>query len=181
MSEIINFAFIRKNMKTIFSARSILFLSTLFLSSCIDKDEFPPEPYIEFRSFTKINNTLGYDDKGILSLYFTDGDGNIGLAQGDTFPPYDTGSMYYYNFFITYFEKQNDTFIEIELPFTNNSRIPVLNSSEQDQPIKGEIDIELFINNYYSDYDTIRFDAFIVDKDLNHSNTISTPEIIINK
>ena len=29
---------------------------------------------------------------------FTDGDGDIGLDQQDTFPPFDEGSLYYYNF-----------------------------------------------------------------------------------
>ena len=46
---------------------------------------------------------------------------------------------------------------------------------------KGEIEIEVFINNAFSDYDTIRFDAYIVDRALHKSNTIQTPEIIVNK
>ena len=158
----------------------ILFL-IIVLFSCIKKEEYPVIPHIEFDSFTKINNNLGYDDKGILALTFTDGDGNIGLSTEEISPPYDTGSMYYYNFFITYFERQNGEYVEVELPFTNNARIPLLNTTGNDNPLKGKIEIELFINNYTSPFDTIRFDAFIVDRALNHSNTITTPDIIINK
>ena len=151
------------------------------LLSCTKKEQYPIIPHIEFDSFTKIENNLGHDDKGILAISFTDGDGNIGLDQNDTQPPFDTTSIYYYNFFITYYEKQNGKFVEVELPFTNNSRIPVLNQSGKDTPLKGVIQIELFINNYFSTYDTIRFRASIVDRDLNQSNTITTPDIIINK
>ena len=149
--------------------------------SCLRQEEFPDIPHIEYKDFIKINNGLGYDDKGILVLKFTDGDGDIGLAESDTFPPYDQSSMYYYNFFISYYEKQNGEFIEIELPFANNSRIPPLNSSKNPKPLKGEIEIELFINNFTSTYDTIRFSAFIVDRALNHSDTIITPDIYIVK
>ena len=164
------------------SIHTILFLIVFtFLSSCIKKDEFPIIPHIEFDSFTKINNNMGYDDKGILAISFTDGDGDMGLNTEETSPPYDTSSIYYYNFFITYFEKQNGEFVEVELPFTNNSRIPLLNSSGKDKPLKGKIEIELFINNYTSPFDTIRFDVFVVDRALNHSNTITTPDIVIDK
>lgn len=150
-------------------------------SSCLRVEEFPDRPNVDYKDFIKIDNGLGYDDKGILVLSFTDGDGDLGLAESDTFPPYDPGSMYYYNFFISYFEKQNGEFIEIDLPFPNNSRIPKLNSSRNERPLKGEIEIELYINNFASPYDTIRFSAFIVDRALNHSDTITTPQIIISK
>jgi len=160
---------------------TLTLISIVFLSSCIKKDEYPIIPYIEFDSFTKIDNNMGYDDKGILAIDFTDGDGNVGLKTEETSPPYDTNSIYYYNFFITYYEKQNGEYIEVELPFTNNARIPLLNSSGNDKPLKGKIEIELYINNYTSLFDTIRFDAFIVDRALNHSNTVTTPDIIISK
>ncbi|MFC2100876.1 hypothetical protein ACFLRZ_03500 [Bacteroidota bacterium] len=160
---------------------SIIIFVMVSLSSCIKKDEFPIIPYIEFDSFTKINNTMGYDDKGILAITFTDGDGDVGLHPNETSPPYDTSNIYYYNFFITYYEMQNGELIEVELPFTNNARIPILNTSDKEKPLKGKIEIELFFNNYTSPFDTIRFDAFIVDRALNHSNTISTFDIIVVK
>ena len=151
----------------------------LLTVSCVEKVDYPLVPDLEYNNFVKIDNGLGYDDKGILYLGFTDGDGNIGLADGDTFPPFDPQSMYYYNFFVRYFEQQNGTFVEVELPFANNARIPVL--SENENPLKGEIALELFINNFTSAFDTVRFEAFITDRDLNHSDTVSTPPIIIQK
>jgi len=131
--------------------------------------------------FTKIRNSSNIDEKGILKIFFTDGDDDMGLADWDTLPPFDKNSKYYYNFFITYFEKQHGEFVEVVPSVTFNSRIPVLTSSSSNGAIKGEIEIELFINNPFSVYDTIRFDAYIADRALHESNIISTPEIILKK
>ena len=84
--------------KTISYGLFVLVISSL-LVSCIKKEDYPDIPSIEFKSFSKINNGLGYDDKGLLVISFTDGDGDIGLGSQEIQPPYDTASMYYYNFF----------------------------------------------------------------------------------
>jgi len=66
---------------------------------------------------------------------------------------------------------------------TNNSRIPVITPNGQNKSIKGDIEVILFINNPKPNvqYDTICFDVSIVDRALNMSNTIRTPEIIVKK
>lgn len=153
----------------------------LLLQNCRKPEEFPPIPHIEFVSFAKIITPNGIDNKGILTLFFTDGDGDVGLSEIDTLSPYDPESEFYYNFFIDYFEKQNGTFVKVDLPFSLNSRIPILNTSNTNRPLKGNIDIELFINNILSPHDTIRFECQICDRALNKSNRISTPDIIIKK
>lgn len=176
--QILYFCIVRINIHPYYY--TLVFLG-IFLTGCIKKEIYPDVPRIEFKSFTKINNGLGYDDKGLLVLSFTDGDGDIGLGSNELNPPYNEGSMYYYNFFITYYEKQKGEFVAVELPFSNNSRIPPLFNNEGEKPLKGDIQVELFINNYLSPYDTIRFQVFIVDRALNHSDTLFTPDIIINK
>ncbi|HNW90154.1 MAG TPA: hypothetical protein PKN48_10860 [Bacteroidales bacterium] len=159
----------------------LMIIVLMIFLSCNKEEDFPDIPHVEFMDFTKIQNSNNIDEKGILKIYFTDGDGDMGLADSDTMPPYDKNSIYYYNFFITYFEKQHGQFVEVVPAVTFNSRIPVLTSSSSNGAIKGEIEIELFINNPFSVYDTIRFDAYIVDKALQASNVISTPEIILKK
>lgn len=161
--------------------KTLLLFVAVLLSTCIKKDHFPDTPVIEFISLTKIQNDLGYDDKGILKISFTDGNGDIGLSQYDTFPPYNVGSEWYYNFFITYFEKQNGVLKMVELPLTNNSRIPQVNTDGSEKPVKGTIEVELFINNFASGYDTIAYEVSIADRALNISNKVLTPEIIIKK
>jgi len=158
----------------------------LLLLSCSKKEDYPDVPHIVYESFIKIHNFQNIDEKGILEFSFTDGDGDIGLYSWETSPPYE------YNLFITYFEKQNGEFKEVILTYYNDStqqydtnyyhsRIPIINRTGEVKALKGKIEIELFINNYFSDFDTIRFDAYIMDRALNESNTITTPEIIVKK
>lgn len=159
----------------------LIFNLLILLQSCRKDPVYPVEPSIAFVSFTKLQNNTGFDDKGILKLSFIDGDGDIGLSEYDNAPPYDTSSIYYYNFFITYFEKQHGVYQEVILPLTNNSRIPLVPPATEGLPLKGNIDMELYINNPFTVFDTIRFDVFIVDRALHHSNIISTTDIIVKK
>jgi hypothetical protein len=168
-------------MKRFYWFLPLTILSVLFLSACTKEEVFPPEPAITFMSFTKMANNTSIDDKGVLKIFFTDGDGNLGLDTYDTIAPFDKTSIYYYNFFIKYFEKQHGTFVEVTLPTTFNSRIPRLESKGNSPSIKGEIELEININNYFSPYDTIKFEVSICDRALNMSNVITVPEIIVKK
>jgi len=161
----------------------IFFTGIIFGISCKKPETYPVVPYIEFVSFTKTPTTSGIDSKGILTFSFTDGDGDIGLADSDTLSPYNPGSKFYYDLFITYYRKHNGVFLADSLPMTNNSRIPVVTPSGQNKSIKGDIDVDLFINNPRPQvkYDTIYFEVQIADRALNLSNTIKTSEIIVKK
>ncbi len=161
-------------MKIIFKIGLLIFSGILIiLSSCRKFEEYPIIPHIEFVSFAKIyNDTLEAYTKGILTISYTDGDGDIGLKQSDTIPPYD------YNFYISYFEKQNGEFVELILDPPLNARIPMLTPSGINKSIKGEIEDEIFLN-YTSQYDTIRLEVYILDRALHKSNVIQTPEIYI--
>ncbi len=151
------------------------------VSSCMKKEEYPVIPSIKFENFRKIQNDKGIDVKGILDISFTDGDGDIGLSPTDTIAPYD------YNFFINYFEKRKGIFQKINFEGVSfNSRIPYIIPEGENKPVKGEIEDTLFINNRfdpeaYPDFDTIYFEAYILDRALNKSNTIKTPVIIVKK
>ncbi len=156
---------------------TILLLSML-LPACRRTEKYAVEPHIEFVSLEPINEL----DNGMdvrLTFKFQDGDGDVGLDAKDIQYPFDTASIYYYNCFITYFEKQNGEFVELELPSTLNMRIPRL-SDNTPESISGEIYLDLYANNPFSPYDTIRYELYIVDRALHHSNTITTTEYISN-
>lgn len=157
-----------------------IFMGMAF-SSCTKHDVYPIEPAIEFYSFTKIPNNYNVDDKAILNMSFTDGDGDIGLEPWDTLPPYNYNGKYYYNCFIDYYEKQHGQFVKVDLPVSNNSRIPKVSADLLERGIRGNIEVELFINNILSPYDTIKFSMYIYDRALHKSNIAETPEIIIDK
>ncbi|OYT11030.1 MAG: hypothetical protein B6I18_06010 [Bacteroidetes bacterium 4572_112] len=149
--------------------------------SCKKHEQYPIEPVIEFKSIDKISNISNIDDKAFLTITFTDGDGDIGLELDDTLPPFNPSSEYYYNYYITYFEKLNDTFRHVDLPFTFNTRIPFIEEDLAERGVKGEIRVELFINNINSTADSIRFDLQIIDRAHNKSNIITTPSIFVKK
>lgn len=153
----------------------------LSLSSCLPDNDYPDTPVIKYVSFTKHTPSSGVDDTGTLTFSFTDGDGDIGLAQGDTLPPYDPSSQYYYNFFTKYYEKKNGQFEEVVLDPPNYFRIPVLTPEGQNKTLEGDIEVVLYINNPFSEYDTIKFEAWIVDRSLKESNVITTEEIVVQK
>ena len=159
----------------------LLLLFTVFLfNSCTKKSNYPNTPEIQYVDFTKIQNGTGIDNKGILKISFTDGNGDIGLAQSDTLPPFNLGSQWYYDFFIGYYELQKGVLKKVDLPNTNNSRIPPVTAGSG-KPVKGTIEVELYINNPFSNYDTIAFEVSIADRALNMSNTIMTPYFVIKK
>jgi hypothetical protein len=169
----------------------ILFLPlVLFYASCQKDDEFPIEPRINYDSFLlEFNSETGITERGVLAVSYTDGDGDIGLRPRDTFPPYDFGSPYYYNLVIDYYELQFNEWKLVPLvawnpdaqqydTLTFNARMPVLTPPSGLQPIKGVIEDTLYLYNPLSEFDTIKFSVYIIDRALNISNTVETPPII---
>ena len=167
--------------KYIIKLLPILILVAVAVVSCKKHEQYPIEPVIEFMSIDKIPNSGNVDDKAFLVINFTDGDGDIGLALEDTMPPHNPGNEYYYNYYINYFEKLNDTFVKVDLPFTFHVRIPFIEESLAERGVKGEIKVELFINNINSTADSIRFDLQIIDRAFHKSNIITTPSIYVRK
>jgi hypothetical protein len=151
------------------SVSYLLFIILSFaFSACLKKQSASPIPVIEFKDFQSNKDTAN------LLINFIDGDGDIGLTQNDTVPPNN------YNCFITYLEKQNGVWVRRQLPLDFNYRIPVVNTGKKDKKIKGEIKIALkpFYYDPFSAFDTIKYEIYIVDKALNKSNVILTPEIV---
>lgn len=159
------------------------------LFSCNKEKNFSEVPFLRYEGFEQIKNAQGKDSIGILKLYFTDGDGDLGLRPSDTLPPYNAGSLFYYNFIINYYEKRNGLFEKVVIAppipgadtISNNSRIPFLTPQGQNKALEGSLIMELFTNNPLSTYDTVMYDAYIIDRALNKSNVVKSPELIILK
>lgn len=152
----------------------------LLFFGCHRTEPFSEVPYIEFVRLEKVDEGTGVDNQANLVVHFQDGDGDIGLNDADTTGLFSKDSIYYYNFFIDYYEKQKGEWVLVELPTPLHARIPRL-SDDVPESIEGEITILTFINNYFSPYDTIKLSCRLFDRALHQSNTIETPEIIVNK
>ena len=177
----------RRNSKIVL----IILIAFVFgAGACKKVEKFPDTPHIEFISFQKIYNPgLELYDRGVLTFSFEDGDGDVGLNSGDTLPPFNAGSVYHYNLIIDFFELQNGELVKVPIVWYNpqteeydtlslSARIPDLTPDGINKAISGEVHDTLFIYNFNSDFDTIKFEAYIFDRALHESNTISTPLII---
>ncbi|MBU2556036.1 MAG: hypothetical protein KKF98_16410 [Bacteroidetes bacterium] len=177
-------------MKLLTKILFLLLAGVLIFAGCRKFEEYPEIPVISYTNFIVLMNpTTGITERGVLVFDYKDGDGDLGLSTRDTLYPFSRDSKYYYNLIIKYYEKQYGVFVEVPLlswnadsarfdTLTFNSRFPVLTPESGNQAIKGIFEDTLFIYNPLSDFDTIKFEAYIYDRALNQSNTIVTNEIV---
>jgi len=150
------------------------------LASCREIEHLSPVPYIEFTSFTIFDTTdiLGNEAKGgELEFYFEDGDGNLGLKSPEGNQSDTT------NLFFTLFRKTNG---EIALAPANDPlkpsayRIPYMVRLGQNKILRGKISV-IFLYNFFEPGDTILYDFYLKDRDLNESNVARTSEIAVSE
>lgn len=158
-----------------------LLISMIFgFTSCIKDEEYPVIPYIEYVGFATAKDITGKDSLGAVSISYTDGDGNIGLFSWDTVEPKK------YNYYLKFMQLVNNELVEVKPVDSNitfNGRIPILTPAGRNKNIKGEITmyLELYFARQILKSDTIGFEIYIKDRDLNNSNVIQTPLYIIER
>ena len=158
------------------SSKIVLFivLLTLFFA-CKKRESFSDIPYLEFRHYELKDSVdaLGNITKLCeLHIYFTDGDGDIGLFNDDTIAPYD------YNLFVNYFEMHNDSLQQINVNPPYHIRMPNLTPTGQNKSLK--VDVKYDVNVTYRNSDTIKFELKLFDRALNESEWVSSSLIILN-
>ncbi len=157
-----------------------------FATSCLKPETFPPEPAIEFQSFQAMG------DSGLVTISFTDGDGDIGLNENDTLAPYAPNTYFYYNMYLEYFEMMDGQWVRGTTD-PNGENFPTADSITfafrleditpigQNKALKGDIQITLepFYFNINSNHsDSIKYEIVLIDRSLNVSNRIETPLIV---
>jgi hypothetical protein len=150
------------------------------LTSCIKEEQYPIIPHIEFGGFATAKDITGKDSLGAITISYTDGDGNIGLFAWDTVEPKK------YNFYLKFMELVNNELVEVkpvDSTLTFNARIPLLTPVGRNKNIKGDITmyLELYFARQILKSDTIAFEIYIRDRDLNNSNVIETPLFLIER
>jgi hypothetical protein len=157
-----------------------LLLIIVLLSSCLKQEDFPNRPDVEFIGFFPSSiATNSADSLGFVRFSFTDGDGDLGLGDGDTLGVFAQGQPYYYNLFIHYFEKQNGEYIEVVPPLPFHVRFKRLVAVGGNGSLQGQMDVGVF-GRPGTPYDTIRYEMYIVDRALQHSDTLVTNDIVLN-
>ena len=169
----------------------LLFLALVVLS-CQKPVEYPIEPKIAYKGFTYLfNPDSTFSGQGIISFSYTDGDGDLGLDESDTLPPFGLHDTHYYNMVVDYLKCVNGEFVKTPLLSWNaqtqtydtisfNTRFKRLRDLEESKAISGTMDYTLIVQNPFSPDDTIKFEIRILDRALHESNVIQTDAIYTN-
>lgn len=150
------------------------FVCFVVLLSCESDNDFSDIPFLEYVSHEfKVKDEQRFIE---MKLYFNDRDGNIGLEPWDTVAPFNQGSIYFNNLWVTAYLVRNgiptDTFPGFD------GRIPNLTPEGQNKSLEGHIFYDIRIEPTALG-DTVLFDFVLVDRDLNRSDTAKTPPIRI--
>ena len=167
----------------------ILALSLIALLGCQEKMEYPIEPKITYEGLSYImdaDSTL--TGEVVLSIGYTDGDGDLGLDDADTLYPFGPNDPHYYNLIVDYLKWNGSTFVETPLLSWNpqtqsydtvsfNARFKRLVFNDEEIAISGTIDYSMMVYNPLSPNDTIKFRIHLIDRALHESNTVETDMI----
>ncbi len=165
-----------RNMK-IKAVTAAILLSLVAFASCGKLESLPPEPYIEYTSFTVFDtlDQLGNQVRsGRLKFYFEDGDGDVGLNAPEGTEEADT-----INLFIELLRMEDgvtNPAPEIDPYRVKGFRIPYMERVGRNKILRGDISVDF---SYYenSAEDSIIYDFYIRDRKGNLSNTESTSVI----
>ncbi len=164
-------------MKTVRHIFIVLFVAALIFSACEEIKKYPDEPTVEFESFDLFQSQDALGNKilsGDLSIRFTDGDGDIGMEQPDSFANADTLK---YNLFLKLWTKENGMWTPGEgQSGMQNFRIPYIEREGQNKTLSGTITVTLEYKTI--DYDTIRYSFYLLDRQFHRSNVDTTDEIV---
>jgi hypothetical protein len=150
----------------VYIAACAVVASSLF--SCTPDPVFPDEPIITFKEYI-------YNGSDTLKVVFsfTDGDGDVGVT------PVGNDS----NMVLTLYYKGVDGEFHVARPGVSTTdsiyypyRIPEL--TEGQTGLEG--DIYLVVNPQFMLYDTIQFNAFLLDQSDHKSAVVRTPEQVVN-
>ena len=136
-----------------------------------------PVPSMSFDNFTLI-----LDSVYLLEFEFKDCNGDIGLEQGDTLPPFNINGDYYYNLRVDVFYRDNGEWQQFDFNggIGLDSRIVPLTENGLEQVVEGTI--ERFIPKFdlLGLGDTLRFRGTLIDRALNESIPAESPALVID-
>lgn len=160
-----------------------MLLVVLLFAACSDEgNNFPPEPQLQYTSFQKSRTPDGRDSAVFFRFRYTDGDGDIGLSEKDTLPPFEFGGPHFYNFKVQYFVWENGVARPRIDPLTQDTlafdlRLPVLTPSGTNKQIEGDITVEIPARPSGFSPDSILIRCRLSDRALRYSAFINSPVV----
>lgn len=162
-----------------------IFCFFLILNACKDEPNGLQVPQISIGGIVLYKNNTGSDSIIKLTIKYSDEDGDLGLSESDTLPPFNFGSDYFYNLKIKYLVKKAGQWQHILKTGTSdtinfNQRFKRLNESNKKRKVYGEFEIRIPASPYPGiKPDTLKMVCDITDRSLQKSNEATTDIIIL--
>lgn len=160
-----------KHFKYIF----IISIAVAFLAtSCVKEKNFPPEPSIAFVNYVKYGN-----DSADCIISFKDGDGDIGIVDGDTASEDDFKLKYLYKDTDGTFKPYDaiDSTTTMDTLFYGY-RVPYITPEGQYKALEGTIKAKLRSHPLYNPtHAIVKFEIRLRDRSGHYSNIVTTNEI----
>lgn len=148
---------------------SILFSLLTLLSACSKTDveadkpkgKISDVPYIELRDFSP--KSISQFDSVVFSIFYQDGDGDLGQAAADSFSLWITDQRF---------------------PLTQGFHIPPLSPVDSAITIQGVFQVTLrniILENQSASEETVKFSIEMRDRAGNSSNVLETGELLVKK
>jgi len=157
----------------------VLLFCVSLIAACKKDEIYPIEPILSFKSIGTFTGSNGKDSMAAIVVNFTDGDGDIGLNPDDTLPPFNSGSPYYRNYQMEFYEKVNGVWVLNPISPTLGGRLPYLTPKGSNKALKGEIRMDSNLPIHKTN-DTCYINVFIYDRALHKSNIVQSIEFVIN-
>lgn len=173
-------------MKIPFSITFILFSVIGFIGGCTDdKNTTSIVPAIELKGEYLFNSGYDYDSFVWVDIAFTDGDGDIGLNESDTFGDFGYGKPNFFNFKCWYFEKRGGQWRKVLNPLIPgdtlnlHERVFNLTPKGNEKGISGMFNFKINARPFSYRGDTVKYQFQLVDRALHRSNVIETKIFIL--
>ena len=116
----------------------------------------------------------------LITITFKDCDGDIGLPDSYTSPPFDTAGAFYHNLIYEKWNYNAGKWQASPTPKVYNERIRPIQDVNLTKELEGEISKGFLIPILKSEgFDTIKFKIRLIDRAKNVSNEIETNDIIL--
>ena len=170
---------------------TLLLVASIALPSCLQAPNYDDVPSIDFASITatRISKVTGVYDTVEVELNWRDGDGDLGLGKlgldnTDIEPPFNRNNpdgspnLYYDNYFVQLQVRRGtaefkDTIIGSATGY--NGRFFRLSNTDRPEALRGELRRGFkFFQGTFPANTEVRFKIYVLDRELNQSNTVIT-------
>lgn len=142
----------------------------------------PVIPTLELVEIEKIRHPDGRDSLITIKFKYTDGDGDIGLTDKDTFSPFRFGEPYFSNLWVELEYFENGTWFNTDDDSLQLSqRLVNLTPKGDVKSIRGTIDFKMPVKpTPFFTHKQIRLTFTLVDRSKNESNRVQTGSLTLN-